>query len=446
MEKPNTLAVSFKARAEKGKDGVAPVYLKLTVNKVAREVSLKYSVELKLWNSRKGRPKLITEEMRQLNTELETEAGLVLKAYKEIEREGDVLNADAVKKRYIGINQPEAAYTLKILMTEYEKDQKPDMEWGSWKNYIATYCYLNRYIAERYPANDVRVSKIDHAFMAGFKTYIRENPITPHRPAGQNGLAKHIERVKRMVNWAQESGKLAVNRVEKYRAPKKKFLRKYITEFELGDLETCKLNDRVQQMVRDFFIFAVYTGVSYGDLMALKPIDLVVGMDGQRWISNQRLKSENYFLVPLLHQPLAIIKKYWEDERSIDRDALFPYISNSKINTELKIISTARCYSRPLQFHDVRHMFATYITLAKNVPIESVSKMMGHAKISTTQVYAKIVAAKVKEDMAILQARLDRNQPAAVKLLEVSMEEIIAATRLNLTQGSNSMIGSLQKR
>lgn len=358
MESPSTFAVSFKVRAEKGKDGMAPIYLKLTVNKVAREVSLKYSVDLKLWNSRKGRPKLISDEMRQLNTELETEAGLVLKAYKEIEREGDVLNADAVKSRYAGASHAEAPYTLKVLMTEYEADQKPDMEWGSWKNYITTYWYLNNYIAANYPANDIRVSKLDHAFMAGFKIYIREHPLTPHRPPGQNGLAKHIERVKRMVNWAQESGKLAVNRVEKYRAPKKKYVRKYITEFELHDLETCRLNDPLQQMVRDFFIFAVYTGVSYSDLMALKPIDLVAGMDGQRWISNQRLKSEGYFLVPLLHQPLAIIKKYWEDERSIERDALFPYIFNSKINCELKILSTARCYSRPLQFHDARYMTA----------------------------------------------------------------------------------------
>lgn len=120
MESPNTFAVSFKARAEKGKDGMAPIYMKLTVNKVPREVSLKYSVDLKLWNSRKGRPKLISDEMRQLNTELETEAGLVLKAYKEIEREGDVLNADAVKSRYVGASHAEAPYTLKVLMTEYE--------------------------------------------------------------------------------------------------------------------------------------------------------------------------------------------------------------------------------------------------------------------------------------------------------------------------------------
>jgi len=442
MKNPNSFGVHFIIRRSRGNGKSAPVYARITVNRVSREVSMNQHVDIDKWNGRKGMAKPNSPEMRELNVTLETERSKITSIYNELGREGAYLNADAVKNRYLGIDSGATIFTMSILKQEYEADQKPELKHGTWKNYKTTYSYLERYMKECTQAGDIRVSQVDNEFLSGLKRYIREHPTPNRAPATQNGLAKHLERVKRMINWAQINGKLAINKVEKYPTPKKKHNRKYISELELDDLETCKLSTPELDFVRDLFIFSCYTGVAYGDLMILKPIDLTISKDQLHWISNQRIKSDGAFLVPLLERPLDILRKYRENEAAIMRDGLFPYISNAKLNTLLKVIGTARGYGHPLRFHDARHIFATYITLAKDVPIESVSKMMGHTKISTTQLYAKIVAAKVKRDMEMLQVRMGVSETKAEASLRTSENKVDAESEKlisgNIASSGNS--------
>ena len=129
-------------------------------------------------------------------------------------------------------------------------------------------------------------------------------------------------------------------------------------------------------------------------------------MDGNRWIAGQRQKSGELFNVPLLPQALTIMERYREHPRAVNEGKLLPVYTNQKINAYLKEIALICGIEKRLTFHLARHTFATTVTLANGVPIESVSKMLGHTKISTTQIYAKVVEQKLSQDMMALKNKL----------------------------------------
>ena len=158
--------------------------------------------------------------------------------------------------------------------------------------------------------------------------------------------------------------------------------------------------------VRDLFVFCCYKGLAYTDAINLKAGNLVVGVDQGLWIKTKRKKTLVPVSTPLLSKPIAILKKYENDYRSIRNGTLFPLLSNQKMNSYLKEIADLCVIDKNLTSHIARHTFATTVTLSNNVPIETVSKMLGHTKIGTTQIYAKVIEQKVSHDMAILRNKL----------------------------------------
>ena len=158
--------------------------------------------------------------------------------------------------------------------------------------------------------------------------------------------------------------------------------------------------------VRDVFLFSCYTGLAYVDVQKLKRTEIAVGADGERWIFTKRQKTDTPSRIPLLPFAEAIIKKYQNHEQCIIRDRVLPVFSNQKMNAYLKEIADVCGINKQLTFHIARHTFATSITLNNGVPIETVSKMLGHKNLRTTQHYAKILDLKVSEDMKLLKEKL----------------------------------------
>ena len=146
------------------------------------------------------------------------------------------------------------------------------------------------------------------------------------------------------------------------------------------------------------FVFSCYSGLAFIDAKNLLKRDIQIGQDGGQWIQTKRQKTNQKCDIPLLKKPLEILDKYKE----VNGDFVFKRISNQKINEYLKEIATHCQIDKRISFHLARHTFATTITLNNNVPIETVSKVMGHSKISTTQIYAKILQSKVNEDFSKL--------------------------------------------
>ncbi|MCW3808095.1 site-specific integrase [Plebeiobacterium marinum] len=155
------------------------------------------------------------------------------------------------------------------------------------------------------------------------------------------------------------------------------------------------------------FIFSCYTGLAYIDVCQLTPENVILNIDGEFWIHTKRQKTGVTVQVPLLPVAQSIVYKYKDDPKCLNKNRLFPVISNQKLNSYLKEIADICGINKNLTFHLARHTFATTVTLANGVPIETVSKLLGHTKLSTTQIYAKVLQNKISKDMMELRIKLD---------------------------------------
>ena len=220
---------------------------------------------------------------------------------------------------------------------------------------------------------------------------------------------KHIQRLRSMVTLAYHIEWIDNDPFRKFKQKLVPTHRGFLTAEELEGMEQLEIGSERLKTVRDLFVFSCYTGISYADLMVLTRESVVVGMDNTYWIFTKRQKNGNPVKIPLLSKALVLIKHYMTDKRSIINGTLFPKISNQKMNTYLKEIAQPAGIHKNLTFHMARHTFATTVTLTNGVPIETISKMLGHTKLSTTQIYAKVIESKVSDDMQMLRGKLEKN-------------------------------------
>ncbi len=179
--------------------------------------------------------------------------------------------------------------------------------------------------------------------------------------------------------------------------------REFLTEKEIQKIIELELKMERLDQVRDIFIFCCFTGLAYADVKKLNRGDIVLGTDGEEWVKTKRSKTDTRSNIPILPIAKAIIEKYKDNELLKEKDLVLPVLSNQKMNAYIKEIATLAGITKNLTFHLARHTFATTVTLTNGVPIESVSKMLGHTNLKTTQHYAKILDMKVSKDMEILR-------------------------------------------
>lgn len=221
-----------------------------------------------------------------------------------------------------------------------------------------------------------------------------------------NGVMKHIIRLKKMVHLALRLEWIQKDPFVNYKLKIQKVNREHLSELELKKVEEKKFDIERLDMVRDLFVFCCYTGLTYVDVINLKPHQIVEAAGGEMWVRTTRQKTDTPVSTPLLPKAMEIVKKYKGNERAAESQTLFPVISNQKVNSYLKEIADVCGIHKNITFHLARHTFATTVTLSNCVPIETVSKMLGHTKIATTQIYAKVLEKKVQEDMAKLKSKL----------------------------------------
>ena len=207
-----------------------------------------------------------------------------------------------------------------------------------------------------------------------------------------------------MLTLAKKMEWMEKNPVDQIEFRYLKFDRQFLDEEELHRLEGTVLTNQRLERIRDCFVFSCYTGLSYVDVKDLVKANIIKGFDGNRWISTKREKTDVMVKVPLIPQAWAILEKYWDEEDSPGK-GLLPICSNQKTNAYLKEIARACKIDKYLTFHVARHTFATTVMLSNNVPIETVSKLLGHTKLSTTQIYARVVESKISEDIDNLLIR-----------------------------------------
>jgi site-specific recombinase XerD len=212
-------------------------------------------------------------------------------------------------------------------------------------------------------------------------------------------MMKHIQRFKKITNFCIKNNYITKDPFVGFKISFKKTNRVYINKDELYILKNIKLNSSLNK-VRDIFLFACYTGLSYIDLYNLNIKNIQKGNDGLQWIYIKRHKTDIPSNVPILPYALYILDIYKKHKNT---NRIFPMISNQKTNKALKEIALLCNFNKKLTFHSARHTFATTITLTNGVPIETVSKMLGHNNIKTTQIYAQVIESKISSDMLKLR-------------------------------------------
>ena len=250
--------------------------------------------------------------------------------------------------------------------------------------------------------------------IARLNSYLEQIRSDHQRPMHNNAVMKHLERLRKMVTMAVRLEWLDKDPFAAFKLHFKKVEREFLSEAELSAIE--KKNFTIERLsyIRDLFVFACYTGLSYIDVMNLTSNNIRKGINGMNWIITQRKKTLTPVRIPLLEQAQSLIDKYASNPRSQSKETLFPIMSNQKLNSYLKEIADLCEVNKNLTFHVARHTFATTVTLTNGVPIESVSKMLGHTNLKTTQIYAKVIEKKIADDMVKLQGRLsDKENPVS---------------------------------
>lgn len=406
MRSDSTLAVIFFTRSNRKDLTKLAIYARITVNGKRTEISLKRYISVYDWDTSKGRVRGHSGPARQLNTYLDEVYGLVLDAHRQLLQEHILITSQAIKARFLG--EDDHQKTLRELMDYHNSSMVRVLKPGTMKNYFTTERYLIRFIGETASNKDIYLKQLNYRFIIDFEQYIRNfKPKKKRRTCTNNGTMKHLERLRKMVNLAVKMEWLEKDPFHKFQLKFEKSERNFLTERELDFLEETTFSSPGIELVKDIFIFACYTGLSYIDLKELSIKQLVKGINGHLWICTKRAKTNEAVKIPLLPKAREILEKYTGKKEREVTDRLLPVYSNQKTNLYLKRIAKACKIHKSITFHVARHTFATTVTLSNGVPIETVSKLLGHTKLSTTQIYARVLQKKVGEDMEHLMAHFE---------------------------------------
>lgn len=405
MRTNNTFGVQFICRSNKAKDGLYPIYARISVDGRRVEVSLKRFIHPDNWNDAKGSAKGKSEEIRNLNTYLEQIRSRLTECYQELTVKKKLVTAVAIKNLFCGFEEKE--HSLMTIFDYHNVEMKTTLEWGTLKNYFTTRRYVEEYLKAHLKTSDVFLSQLNYRFLTEFERFMKAYvPKDQKKPCGQNTIMKHIERLRKVVNMAIKNDWLDRDPFQKFQPSFIKSNRQFLTADELSAIEQKEFKILRLQHAKDMFVFSCYTGLAYIDVYELTPQNLSLGIDGEYWINTCRHKTDIPVRVPLLPPAMAIIEKYKNNPRVLETGRLLPVYANQLLNNYLKEIADFCGIEKPLSFHIARHTFATTVTLTNGVPIETVSKLLGHTSIKTTQIYAKVIEKKVSDDMRTLRNTL----------------------------------------
>lgn len=301
--------------------------------------------------------------------------------------------------------------SLVQLFNDHNEQAETLLAYSTLKHYFVTQRYLIAFLQHRYELDDIELSELDYKFIVDFEQFLyRIRPQDHRRPLQTNGVLKHMTRIKKMINLAINLDLITKSPFRAYKLRKQEVDKSFLNRLELKKIEEKEIIGKRLNTIRDLFVFACYTGLAFVDIEGLLHENIVTGMDGDLWIKSYRQKTKTPVKTPLLPTALAILEKYVPENYRSPTAHIFPRISNQKMNSYLKEIGTICGIHKNLTFHIARHTFATTVTLSNGVPIETVSKMLGHTKLSTTQIYARVLEEKISKDMNQLKQHLANTQ------------------------------------
>lgn len=406
MRTSTTFSVLFWVYGKRVIKDQVNIYVRITLNGKRVNVSLKRKINITTWDEKTQRAIGTDKDSRILNLYLNEVQSKVYRIYEDFKKDDKPFTSQMVKARYLG--EDSRRFSFQNLIDYHNHKMQHKLHKNTMGQYKTSQRYMMEYILKEYKITDILLSELDYSFVIGFEDFLRSYiPKSGQSKIGNNTAMKHIKRLRRMVTLAYQMEWIDRDPFVNYKIKIEKKEREFLTSEELQSIEN--LSSKIERLVvvKDLFVFSCYTGISYSDIVRLTTVNLVKGIDGLSWISAKRIKTGTPFKISLLPKASFLIDKYKNNFRTSNNDILLPKLSNQKLNSYLKELADLCGINKNLTFHMARHTFATTVTLTNGVPIETVSKLLGHTKLATTQIYARVVEKKVSQDMEKLKLILE---------------------------------------
>lgn len=341
-----------------------------------------------------------SEEARTTNKYFDVLLSKILKIERNLVLSGESFDEMDVKNLLTGKQETER-YLIPIFQEHNNRMEKligKEYAPATLKNYKTCLSHLKKFLWSFYKKSDIIIKKIEPAFLNDFDFFLRTVV-----KCNNNSTVKHSKNLAKILKICYHNNWIEKDLVMYYKGKFNEVTANFLTNEEIKTMWNEDFAGQGLNLVRDIFIFSCYTGLAYIDIYNLTKDHISIGIDGNLWIITNRQKTSTASNIPLLPIPEEIIRKYENHPIALQSEKLLPVYTNQKINEYLKTIADNCEVNKKLTFHVARHTFATTITLGNNVSIESVSKMLGHKSIRTTQHYAKILDKRVSEDMSALK-------------------------------------------
>lgn len=395
-------------------NGNAPIYLRITIDSERVEIATKRNAPPDKWSTVAQKVLGNTDEAKSVNSHLKTVEQKAYEVYREMIERNIPITAQTFKDRMNGIEEEVVCRMLIPIFEDHNRQVEAligkEYAPATAIRYQTTIKHVKNFLKWKYKVSDINIQDLDHEFVTSLEFYLRTV-----RHCNNNSAVKYIKNLKKIIHICVANNWLVRSPFINYKTKIKEVIRDFLSSDELDSISEKRFVSERLNQVRDVFLFSCYTGLAYADVNKLKRSEISTGIDSQKWIFTTRQKTDTASRIPLLPVALDLLKKYEDYPACINEGKLLPVLSNQKMNAYLKEIADVCGIEKELTFHIARHTFATTVTLANGVSIESVSKMLGHKNIRTTQHYAKILDSTVSRDMDMLRGKMEAKKSAVLK-------------------------------
>lgn len=402
-----------KSRSKKTTD--SDVYMRITVNNKRSDISISRKVDPRKWSSKSEKALGKSPEATELNNYINVLRNKIKNIHQRLVEKDIDISLKNILDEFKGDNKPKPKMTLEVFKEhngQMDRLSGKSISKSTAKRYWTCFNHVEQFIKEEYKKCDYSMNDINHQFIAKFEYFLKTK-----RECNHNSALKYVNNFKKIIRIALANQWMDRDPFYNYKVQFETVEREFLNEEEVQKLIDKDLHLDRLKLVRDMFVFSCYTGLAYSDVKKLTSAEITKGINGGKWIRIKRTKTKSLSSIPLLPVAEEILDRYKDHPEVKDGKYVLPVLSNQKSNAFLKEIAVMCGINKPLTTHLARHTFATTITLTNGVPIESVSKMLGHKDLRTTQHYAKIVDRKISDDMEALKIKL------AAKAKEVISKE-----------------------
>ena len=396
----STFKVLFYLKRNKEKtQSAVPVMGRITVNGTISQFSAKLTVPERLWEVRGGRAKGRSLEADRINRHLDDIRSQIDRHYRDIRDRESYVTAEKVKNAWLGFGK--RYRTLLSTFRSFTEDLHGrigvDRSKNTWYRYLATMKHLQAFLTAKYRVSDIALAELEQSFIEQFHVYLKTE-----RALKLTSICRYLDCLINVVKVSFNDGIMPRNPFASYRYNEPTPERAFLNEAEILTLQHAALRTKKQRIIRDLFLFSCFTGICYADMKSLVWKQFEQDAHGDWWVTGNRCKTDTQYVVKLLPAALSILERYRDGADRVF--AFMPHLNT--VDRSLKRIAVLCGIDKKLTFHCARHTYATTICLMNGVSLETLSKMLGHKRITTTQTYAKVTQPMIDREVEMLKEKL----------------------------------------